>query len=94
MERKDWTIKVFKFDRRAKSGEIFKARYEYCGKTRENMEAEIKDLTRQLYTTDKFRIELHETYVTRVNLMTGKEFTEHFETPIYCSPAFESYWSM
>jgi hypothetical protein len=32
--------------------------------------------------------------VTRVNLMTGAEFYESVNTPSYCSPASESYWSM
>lgn len=94
MERKDYTIKVFKFDKRCKTGEKFMARYEYCDKTYDNMLDEMKDLRAKLYTTDKFYLTLNETYVTRVNMMTGKEFTEHFETPHYCSPAFESYWSM
>ena len=35
-----------------------------------------------------------ETYVTKTNLMGGKEFTERYDTPIYCSPSSESYWSM
>lgn len=32
--------------------------------------------------------------VTRVNLMSGEEFQEPINTPHFCSPAFESYWSM
>jgi hypothetical protein len=32
--------------------------------------------------------------VIRRNLMTGKEFTESANTPYYCSPSSESYWSM
>lgn len=32
--------------------------------------------------------------VTRENLMSGKKFVERADTPTYCSPAFESYWSM
>jgi hypothetical protein len=32
--------------------------------------------------------------VTRRNLMTGKDFTESVNTPYYCSPSSESYWSM
>ncbi len=32
--------------------------------------------------------------VTRRNLMTGMEFTESVNTPYYCSPSSESYWSM
>ena len=39
-------------------------------------------------------IKLKETFVTKTNLMGGKEFTERYDTPYYCSPASESYWSM
>jgi hypothetical protein len=32
--------------------------------------------------------------VTRVNLMTGAEYVESVNTPLACSPASETYWSM
>ena len=32
--------------------------------------------------------------VTRVNLMTGAEYTESVNTPLACSPSSETYWSM
>ena len=32
--------------------------------------------------------------VERVNLMSGKTFRESVNTPSYCSPSSESYWSM
>jgi hypothetical protein len=32
--------------------------------------------------------------VTRINMMTGLEYQEKLNTPNYCSPASESYWSM
>lgn len=32
--------------------------------------------------------------VTRVNLMTGVEYEEKVGTPLSCSPASETYWSM
>jgi len=32
--------------------------------------------------------------VTRVNLLSGKEYQESVNTPSYCSPASEAYWSM
>lgn len=35
-----------------------------------------------------------EQWVTRTNLMTGKEYRERVNTPIFLSPAFETYWSM
>ena len=31
--------------------------------------------------------------VERVNLMTGKTFMERADTPYYCSPRSETYWS-
>jgi hypothetical protein len=38
-------------------------------------------------------VEVHETFVTRKNLVGGKEFQERYDTPYYCSPSSESYWS-
>ncbi len=32
--------------------------------------------------------------VTRVNLMTGQEYTESVNTTAACSPSSETYWSM
>ena len=31
---------------------------------------------------------------TRKNMMSGVEYTETVNTPAYCSPSSESYWSM
>lgn len=31
---------------------------------------------------------------TRKNLMSGKEFTQPVNTPNYCDPSCEAYWSM
>ena len=35
-----------------------------------------------------------DTKVTRVNLMSGKEYQEDINTPLCCSPASDTYWSM
>ena len=32
--------------------------------------------------------------VTRVNMMSGGEYTESVNTPLCCSPSSETYWSM
>ena len=32
--------------------------------------------------------------VERTNLMTGKKYLEEADTPLCCSPASETYWSM
>jgi len=31
--------------------------------------------------------------VEKTNLMTGKKFMERSDTPYYCSPSSETYWS-
>lgn len=35
-----------------------------------------------------------EKMVERVNLMSGKKYIESINTPNYCSPASEAYWSV
>lgn len=35
-----------------------------------------------------------EKQVERVNMMTGKKYWESVNTPRYCSPSSEAYWSM
>jgi hypothetical protein len=35
-----------------------------------------------------------EKQVTKTNMMSGKEYQERANTPISCSPASETYWSM
>ena len=32
--------------------------------------------------------------VERINLMSGKPYMESINTPLHCSPASETYWSM
>lgn len=41
----------------------------------------------------KFYSENIEAQVKRVNMMSGKEYYESVNTPSYCSPSSESYWS-
>lgn len=41
-----------------------------------------------------FIVNVFETFVTRNNLMSGYEYKEHYNTPSFCSPSSESFWSM
>ena len=41
-----------------------------------------------------FVVEIFETYVTKKSLMGGSEFKERYDTPYYCSPSSETFWSM
>jgi hypothetical protein len=90
MERNDYTVTVFKSDRRSKKGERLVKRTEHTNAHKETLD----HLYRTTYfSRDGFRIEIRETYVTRKNLMSGAEYKERFDTPSYCSPASEAYWS-
>ena len=41
------------------------------------------------------KVEIYnEDMVERVNLMTGQTYMEHRDTPRFCSPSSEAYWSM
>lgn len=84
-----YSVEVYRADRRTKKGErlILKKDHDY----------DLKVLEHTYRTTylarDGYRVEFHETFVTRKNAMTGQEFTERYDTPYYCSPRSETYWS-
>ena len=86
-----YTVEIYKRDARTKKGErlVSKTDYEVTEKTM--LEHTVKHTYR---ASQGYRYEIHETYVTKTNLMGGKEFTERYDTPHFCSPASESYWSM
>jgi hypothetical protein len=86
----DITVEIYKRDGRMKSGERLVKKVDHV--------AERTMLEHTYKTTylarDGYRLEFHETYVTRNNLMGGKEYQERYDTPRYCSPSSEAYWSM
>lgn len=45
------------------------------------------------YTTEEDYDANINVMVTRTNLMTGKEYQEKLDTPGFCSPSSEAYWS-
>ena len=86
-----YTVEIYKKDKRCKSGEKLVSKNDYATDNLSMLEHTVKNTYRQLHG---FRYEIHETYVTKHNLMGGGEFKERYDTPYYCSPASESYWSM
>ena len=89
-----FTLEIYKKDARKKSGERLVGKYDYDRKDRESMGRECNELYHLYHPNQGYRFEIHETYVTKHNLMGGKEFTERYDTPHFCSPSSESYWSM
>jgi len=86
-----YTVEIYKKDKRTKAGERLVLKQDYDTENRSMLEHTVKHTWR---ASQGFRYEIHETYVTRKNMMNGVEFQERYDTPYYCSPSSESYWSM
>jgi hypothetical protein len=84
-----YTVEIYKADRRVKEGQRLVEKRDFDPVTRDYIDTVVKAKQNQ-----GFIVKLHETFVTKTNLMGGKQFTERYDTPYYCSPASESYWSM
>ena len=87
----DITVEVYKKDARKKSGERLVLKQDHSVTERSMLEHTYKHTYR---TSQGYRLEFHDTYVTRTNLMGGAEYQERYDTPRYCSPSSEAYWSM
>jgi len=83
-----YTLEVYKRDRRLKSGERLVEK--------EDLEVTRSDAQgiQEAYELQGYRVEIFETWVTRENFLSGREYQERYDTPRSCSPATELYWSM
>lgn len=90
-----YTLEVYKADRRIKAGERRVAKIDYEDYSGNAMMDVIKDLKKGKYPPSRgYRLEFHQTWVQKNNLMSGQPFWERYDTPYYCSPSSETYWSM
>ena len=86
---KEYTLEIYKTDRRTKEGRRLVAKEDFDPVTKDYIDSVVKAKQNL-----GFQVEVFETYVTKKNMMGGKEFKERYDTPYFCSPASESYWSM
>ncbi len=93
---KNWTVTVFKADKRCKAGERLVAKYPFVGMDRATVERELRELAAQLYPErDGWRFDVQPRYVTVKNLMTGEDvLLEASERGGPCDPSMERYWTM
>ena len=85
-----FTVEIYKRDKRKKSGERLIAKNDYDTENLSMLEHTVKHSVR---ASKGERYEIHETFVTKRNAMNGQEFQERYDTPYYCSPSSETYWS-
>lgn len=89
---KEYTLEIYKSDKRTKEGRRLYAKQDFAPSTEAYIKA-VAESKRKL----GFMVEVFETYVTKKTLDVGygsREFQERYDTPYYCSPSSESYWSM
>ena len=86
-----YTVEIYKRDQRKREGERLVSKTDYDTDNLSVLEHTVKNTYR---ASQGYRYEIHETYVTRTNLMGGAEYRERYDTPRYCSPSSEAYWSM
>ena len=85
----EYTLEIYKKDKRTKEGRRLYAKQDFAPSTKDYIST-VADAKRQL----GFIVEVFETFVVRKNLMTGTTFQERYDTPYFCSPSRESFWSM
>ena len=85
----EYTLELYKADKRTKEGRRLVAVQDFDESTEAYIQA-VADGKRRL----GFIVEVYETYVTRKNMMGGREYRDRYDTPNYCSPSSEAYWSM
>ena len=83
-----YTVEIYRKDRRVKSGERLVLKKDYATANRSTLELSVRD-----HLAANERYEIHETFITRTNILSGAEFQERYDTPYYCSPSSETYWS-
>jgi hypothetical protein len=85
----EYTIERYKIDLRRKDGLRLLDKIDYIPSSIESMESAIKNME-----DDGFIINCFPTYTTQKNLITGELYQERYDTPSFCSPSSESFWSM
>jgi len=93
-----FTVELYKTDRRIKrderygrnkAGLRFVEAVDFTPSTQDYINTVAVDMQKRGYVVKVF-----ETFVTRKNMMSGYEYQERYDTPSFCSPSSESFWSM
>jgi hypothetical protein len=86
MKNTTYTVEMYRLDKRCKEGRKLSYKVDIPDVTYSDVE--------RLYPVEpRYVREIHETYVTRTNLMSGLEYQERYDTPNFCSASSETFWS-
>ena len=85
----EFTIERYTIDLRRKDGLRLIDKMDYLPSTMERLEYAV-----ELIENDGYIVNYFPTYTTEKNLLTGELYQERTDTPHFCSPSSESFWSM
>ena len=94
----EYTFEIYKTDRRIKKDERYGRNkaglrfvevVDFAPSTRDYISTVEADMQKRGFVVNVF-----ETFVTKTNMMSGYEYQERYDTPSFCSPSSESFWSM
>ena len=92
--KQDYTLYIYKADRRTKTGERLFSTTVWTGQDDNGMRRTVADLFPLYRPEDGFRFDWTPSMKTVKNLMSGKEIQIAHDTPRSCDPSSELYWSM
>jgi hypothetical protein len=93
-----FTVELYKADKRIKKDERygrnkkglrFVETVDFTPSTRDYISTVEADMRQR-----GFVVNVVETFVEMTNLQSGKKYQERYDTPSFCSPSSESFWSM
>ena len=87
----EYTIEIFKIDRRRKEGTRKIKTVEIDVPDRACAEAVAAQMTKGVAKTT---FAIHKTFVEVTNILTGAKVMERYDTPRHCSVSSEAYFSM
>ena len=90
----DYTLYIYKADKRYKSGERLFSTTVWKDRTEDSMRRESNELYDLYPATQGWRFEYHPTTKTVKSLMSGQDVVIDYDTPHCCDPSTETYWSM
>lgn len=85
----EYTIERYTIDLRRKDGLRLIDKADYTPPYMEFLTSIVNDLEDAGFVINYFP-----TYTTEKNLLTGELYQERTDTPSFCSPSSESFWSM
>jgi hypothetical protein len=92
--KQDYTLYIYKRDRRYKAGERLFSTTVWPAMDRDGMRRTVVELYPLYKATEGWRMEFHPVTKTVRNLMTGVDVQIPYDTPRSCDPSSELYWSM